>query len=395
MSNSDYSRLLTKMAELKTLNVEYKTLSEKHGPATSATAGASYTITPDKNVMSNTATPVTRPGDDFGEHWKHVGKIVPSTASDLAQFRDDNSLKCWNLAANDKRLFKQVVYTGDAKLGSNPGQNNWDNHCYGLIYDAPSSAVTNTNSAGYTHMIGKRGTAPNINIYTKLGITGSSDTENINGASKLQDIEQRVKSLVNDIVELGESGVNTELSTLVSTATESNILISKINNYMNSGASDIEKTQGLIDKRKNMSSVYAEINEQKALLARKYRFIFYIVIAICIIAGYASYTSKLSIIEQIATFKNLVGFGWWTSWWAITIVVVIFILSSFGWDMKGNIMMVIRYITDPAFWTGQMWWVGVTFLLLVIIFFHAAFKSFFVDFDSGMKNVQAGLDNDS
>jgi len=395
MSNSDYSRLLAKMAELKTLNVEYKTLSEKHGPATSATAGASYTITPDKNVMSNTATPVTRPGDDFGEHWKHVGKIVPSTASDLTQFRDDNSLMCWNLAANDKRLFKQVVYTGDAKLGSNPGQNNWDNHCYGLIYDAPSSAVTNTNSAGYTHMIGNRGTAPNINIYTKLGITSSGDTENINGASKLQDIEQRVKSLVNDIVELGESGVNTELSTLVSTATESNLLISKINNYMNSGASAIEKTQGLIDKRKNMSSVYAEINEQKTLLARKYRFIFYIVIAICIIVGYASYTSKLSIIEQIATFKNLVGFGWWTNWWVITIVVVIFILSSFGWDMKGNIMMVIRYITDPAFWTGQMWWVGVTFLLLVIIFFHAAFKSFFVEFDAGMKNIQEDLDNES
>jgi len=172
MSNSDYSRLLTKMKELKTLNAEYKTISERYLPATSSTAGASYSITINKNAMSNTATPlVTRPGDDFGEHWKYVGKIVPSTASDLNQFRDDNSLQCWNLAANDKRLFKQVVYTGDAKLGSNPGQSNWDNRCYGLIYDAPNSAAfTNTNSAGYTYMIGKTGTAPNINIYTKLGI---------------------------------------------------------------------------------------------------------------------------------------------------------------------------------------------------------------------------------
>jgi hypothetical protein len=395
MSNSDYSRLLTKMAELKTLNAEYKTLTEKYLPATSATAGASYTLTPDKNVMSTTATPVTRPGEDFGEHWKYVGKIVPSTVADLTSFRDQNSLQCWNLAANDKRLFRQVVYTGDAKLGSNPGQNNWDNRCYGLIYDAPASAVVNTNSAGYTHMIGNRGTSPNINIYTKLGITSSTDTTGIAEASKLQEIEQNVKSLVNDIVEIGEAGVNTELSTLVATATESNLLISKINNYMNSGATAIDKNYGEIDKRKNMSSVYAEINEQKTLLARKYRFIFYIVIAICIISGYASYTSKLPIIEQIATLKNWVGFGWWTSWWAITIVVVIFILSSFGWDMKGNIMMVIRYITDPAFWTGQMWWVGVTFLLLLIIFFHATFKSFFVEIDSGMKNIQEGLDNDS
>jgi len=164
---------------------------------------------------------------------------------------------------------------------------------------------------------------------------------------------------------------------------------------MNSGATAIDKNYGEIDKRKNMSSVYAEINEQRTLRARKYRFIFFIVIAISLIAGYASYTSKLSIIEQIDTLKNWVGFGWWTSWWVITIVVVIFILSSFGWDMKGNIMMIIRYITDPAFWTGQMWWVGVTFLLLLIIFFHASFKSFFVEFDSGMKNIQEGLDNDS
>ena len=393
MSNPDYSRLLTKMAELKTLNAQYKTLTDRYSPAISATAGASYTLTADKNVMSTTATPVSRPGEDFGEHWKYVGKIVPSTTADLATFRNENSLQCWNLASNDKRLFRQVVYTGDAKLGSNPGQNNWDNRCYGLIYDAPASAVVNTNSAGYTHMIGK--TNNGQNIYTKLGITSSTDTTGIAEASKLQEIEQNVKSLVNDIVEIGEAGVNNELSTLVATATESNLLISKINNYMNSGATAIDKNYGEIDKRKNMSSVYAEINEQRTLRARKYRFIFFIVIALSLIVGYASYTSKLSIIEQIDTLKNWVGFGWWTSWWVITIVVVIFILSSFGWDMKGNIMMIIRYITDPAFWTGQMWWVGVTFLLLLIIFFHASFKSFFVEFDSGMKNIQEGLDNDS
>jgi hypothetical protein len=399
MSNSDYSRLLSKMAELKTHLAEYKTLTEKHVPATatSATAGASYTITPNKNAISKTATPlVIRPGNDFGQHWKYVGKIEPSTLTDLVQFRDANSLQCWNLAANDKRLFKQVAYTGDTKLGSNPGQTDWNNRCYGLIYDAPDgTAFDTTDSSGYTFMIGNRNVSGKINIYTKLGITDSDDMLGIAGASKLQDIEQRVKSLVNDIVEVGEAGINNELSTLVSTATESNLLISKINNYMNTGASAIDKNYGEIDKRKNMNNVYAEINEQKTLLARKYRFIFYIIIAICIIIGFASYTSKLPIIEQISTLKNFVGFGWWTNWWVITIVVVIFILSSFGWDMKGNIMMIIRYVTDPSFWTGQMWWVGVTFVLLLIIFFHATFKSFFVEFDAGMKNVQEDLDNES
>jgi hypothetical protein len=98
-------------------------------------------------------------------------------------------------------------------------------------------------------------------------------------------------------------------------------------------------------------------------------------------------------IEQFNSIKNLVGVGWWTSWWAITIVIIVLILSSFGWDMKGNIMMVIRYISDPEFWTGQMWWVGVTFILLIIIFFYGTFKSFFVEFDAGMKEIQDKLND--
>lgn len=146
------------------------------------------------------------------------------------------------------------------------------------------------------------------------------------------------------------------------------------------------------DKRKEMNNVYAEINEQTTMRSRKYRFIFYVILALCIIIGYASYTSKLSILEQIEMIKNYMSWGWWTNWWVITIVVLVFILSSFGWDARGNIMMVIRYITDPDFWTGQMWWVGVTFLLLIVIFLHATFKSFFMDFEAGMKGIQEGLD---
>jgi hypothetical protein len=55
-------------------------------------------------------------------------------------------------------------------------------------------------------------------------------------------------------------------------------------------------------------------------------------------------------------------------------------------------MMVIRYITDPDFWTGQLWWVGVTFLLLIVIFLHATFKSFFMDFETGMKGIQESIE---
>ena len=391
MSNSDYSRLLTKMAELKELTGQYTTLTNKYQPASaSSKASGKYIQTNDKNAISNTATPlVTRPGEDYGKYWKYVGKVKPDSLNSL----DDNSLQCWNLAANDTRLFKKVVYTGDSERGSNPGQSEWNNRCYGLTYDASANAAFDTNSSGYTTMVGNSNNGGNI--YTKLGITNDKDIENIAGAGKLQDLQQRVNSLVKDIVELSETGINTELNELVSSAKESNELIGKIHQYMNSGAKDIDGNYKLIDKRKNMNNVYMEINEQRTLLARKYRFIFYIVLAISIVIGYASYTSKLSIVEHIDSLKNLVGFGWWTNWWVITIVVVIFILASFGWDMKGNIMMVIRYITDPEFWTGQMWWVGVTFLLLLVIFCHATFKSFFVEFDAGMKEIQGGLDGDS
>jgi hypothetical protein len=34
-------------------------------------------------------------------------------------------------------------------------------------------------------------------------------------------------------------------------------------------------------------------------------------------------------------------------------------------------------------------------LLLIVIFLHASFKSFFVDIDAGLKSIQDNLDNDN
>jgi hypothetical protein len=41
-----------------------------------------------------------------------------------------------------------------------------------------------------------------------------------------------------------------------------------------------------------------------------------------------------------------------------------------------------------------LWWIGVTILLLIIIFFYATFKSFFVEIDTGLKSIQSNLDGD-
>jgi hypothetical protein len=412
---SDYSRLLTKMSELKAIEGEYNTLSTTYQPAISVTtistttsdtvtARDKYIITPDKNAISNTKTPlVIRPGEDYGEFWKYVGKVDNPVASGSTNAQQINSQKCWNMTANDPRLFKKVVYTGVEK--TNPGQPDWDNRCYALTPDAPANASYDTTATGYSIMEGNGdgGTNKTNDIYTKLGIyAGSSSAiasvkkpiidNNVAKASKLNDLQMRVNSLTQDIVASSDAGINNELNTLVASAAGSNDLVGKINQYMNSEVGDISGNYYLMDKRKELNNVYAEINEQTTLRGRKYRFIFYIVVTLFLIIGYASYTSKMSIFEQIDTIKNYLGWGWWTNWWIIAIVVILLILSSFGWDMKGNILMVIRYVTDPDFWTGQLWWVGVTFLLLIIIFFYATFKSFFTEFDAGMKSIQSNLD---
>ena len=407
----DYSRLLTKMAELKAIEAEYSQLTNTYKPAISTTAidtaaadtilaRDKYTIVLDKNAISDTKTPlVIRPGEDYGEFWKYVGKVNNPTAAAATNAQQINSQKCWNMAANDPRLFKQVAYTGAA--GTNLGESNWDNRCYGLTPDAPNSGASyDTSSNGYSYMVGPGATEDaSHNIYTKIGIkpSGASSADvssNIAKASKLADIQDKVDTLTREIAAASGAGINNELNTLVGAATGSSDLISRINQYMNNNVSGIDASYNIINKRKEMNNVYSEINEQTTLRARKYKFIFYIVVVLSLIIGYASYTSKLSLLEQIDIIKNYVGWGWWTNWWVLTIVVVVFILSSFGWDMKGNILMVIRYLTDPEFWTGQLWWVGVTFLLLIIIFFYATFKSFFMSFDAGMKNIQSSLDGD-
>ena len=392
----DYSRLLTKMAELKAIEAEYGQLTNTYRPAVSADTDYTddtfdkFALTRDKNAISDTKTPlVIRPGEDYGEFWKYIGKVVPVAMPD-AHAQKKNSQKCWNMAANDPRLFQKVAYTGAD--GTNLGQRDWDNRCYGLTPDAPASAAYDTVAPGYSFMVGNGNSGSNI--YTKIGITDANDTVNKAKASKLADIQDKVDTLTREIAAASGAGINSELNLLVGSAAGSTELINKINQYMNNSVSGIDASYNIINKRKEMNNVYSEINEQTTLRARKYKFIFYIVVVLSLIISYASYTSKLSLLEQIDIIKNYVGWGWWTNWWVITIVVVVFILSSFGWDMKGNIMMVMRYLTDPEFWTGQLWWVGVTFLLLIIIFFYATFKSFFMSFDAGMKNIQSSLDGD-
>lgn len=401
----DYSRFLAKMAELKAIEGEYTTLTTTIYPATSSTLADKYALDVDKNAISNTKPPlVIKPGEDYGEYWKYIGRIetpdtpAAATAAAAVTATANNSQACWNIAANDPRLFQKVVYTGLSS--TNPGAAKWDNLCYGLIPDAPNDVSTySSEGPGYTFMTGSGdGTAGKTHgKYTKYGIkVGSSPpisdiSANIAKADRLYDLQLRVNSLSQEIVAESDAGINNQLNALVASAAGSGELISKINQYMNGSVSGIDANYKLADKRKEMINVYAEINEQSTLRSRKYIYIFYIVSTILLIIGYGSYTSKFSLLEQIDMIKNYLGWGWWTNWWIFATIVIVFIISSFGWDMKGNILMIFRYLTDPEFWTGQLWWVGVTFLMLFIIFFYASFKSFFMEFEGGIKTVENNL----
>ena len=371
MSYSDSSQLLIKQAELKTLQQKYDSYTNTVNGPYQDISSASITTTANKNAISTTNPPPgTSPGEDFGEYWK----FVSSGASTAAE--------CWTSASRDERIFQKVVYTG-ADSRTNKGDASWNQQCYGLIWNAPPDASYNTDAPGYATMVSTPGPSGGFTdsdsiarTYTKSGITSA---DKLNEATQIADLKTRIDGLVEEIALIAGSSINSELNALSQTSADQKTVIQKINQYMNSSASEIADNYKTIDQRKNLNNIYEDINKQITLTSRKYKFVFYFIIGIVIIISYMSYVSKLTIPEQMTEVSKYVAWGWWTNWGVIAFVVVLLILSSFGWDMKGNIMMIWRYISDPDFWTGQMWWVGVSFLFLIVIFLHASFKSFFGD----------------
>jgi hypothetical protein len=367
MSYSDSSQLLIKQAELKTLQQKYDSYTNTVNGPYQDISSASITITANKNAISTTNPPPgTSPGEDFGEYWKFVSSGAPTAA------------ECWTSASRDERIFQKVVYTG-ADTTTNKGDASWNQQCYGLIWNAPPDASYNTDAPGYSTMVSNAGFTDSDRIartYTKSGITSA---DKLNEATQIANLKSNIDSLVEEIALIAGSSINSELSALSQTSADQKTVIQKINQYMNSSSTEIANNYKTIDQRKNLNNLYEDINKQITLTSRKYKFVFYFIIGIVIIISYMSYVSKLPIPEQLTEISKYIAWGWWTNWGVITFVVVLLVLSSFGWDMKGNIMMIWRYISDPDFWTGQMWWVGVSFLFLIVIFLHASFKSFFGD----------------
>lgn len=407
----DYSRLLTKMGELQTVTSQYEILMNTHKPAYSVEARNvnkvitgytdKYDVNLNRNTMSTTIYPlVIRPGEDYGEYWKYIGEVTPATTptgdtnTDVENRQKNSARKCWHLAAGNPRLFQKVVYTGI--------QNNepsWNNRCYGLVPGSedipipPSVLSVNTVSPGYVSMVGNGNTVDANDIYTKLGIKNSNSvTQNANiaNAMKINDLQERINGLTREIVAEADAGINNNLDKLVSSAADSDAIIGEINDYMNGGVGVIEQDYDITGKRKELSNIYADINEQTTLRSRKYQFVFYVIVFVLLLIVYWSYTSKMTILEQYDMLRNYVGWEWWTYWWIVATVVILFIISTIGWDIKGYIITAMNYLTDPSFWTGQLWWVGISFLMLIVIFFYATFKSFFSGIGDGLTNAVTG-----
>ena len=403
----DYSRLLTKMEELQTVTSQYEILMNTHKPAYSVETRDGnkvitgytdkYAPTLDKNQMSTTIYPlVIRPGEDYGEFWKYIGEVTPPANHILgSSIQRDSARKCWHLAAGNPRLFQKVVYTGT----QNTNEPSWNNRCYGLVpgsddIPVPSSVLNvDTVSLGYVSMVGNGNTDGVNDIYTKLGIKNSNqvtEKNNVENAMKINDLQLRINGLTREIVAEADAGINNQLDQLVSSAADSDAIISKINDYMNDGVGVIEQDYGITGKRKELSNIYADINEQTTLRSRKYQFVFYVIVFVLLLIVYWSYTSKMTILEQYDMLQNYVGWEWWTYWWIVATVVILFIISTIGWDIKGYIITAMNYLTDPSFWTGQLWWVGISFLMLIVIFFYATFKSFFSGIGDGLTNAVTG-----
>lgn len=358
------SELLAKQAELKKAQSDYDALRTIYTPQTV------FTKNPGINAISNiTPPPGVEPGEDFGEYWKAIKDNSATKTADT----------CNTAAANDTRLFKTVVYTGIS--GSNLS-NGWDKQCYGLIHNADDSALNMSNVGnGYV-------TSTTPNGYTKLGITSPSDSTHIYEASQLYDLEKKINQLSHDIFILAPSAIDKSLNTLKDGIRDSETINTKIVDYMNTGAGDISANNIKILEKQNRIKLYDDINSQIQLKGHKYRFFIYFFIALVAVIAALSYVSDLSLKEQFEYLSKFLEGSWWAKWYVVTFVILLLILSSFGWDMRGNIMTVIRYITDPQFWIGELWWIGVTFLLLIVIFLYTSFKSFFMSITpESMKGV--------
>lgn len=367
MANSGFarsSRLLEKQSELKIALAEYEQLKTTYTPNVVITATPNYTniSTPNnKNAISNVNPPPgISPGEDFGQYWKSIRDNTPDGSKSIQT--------CINSASYDPRVFKTVVYTGNDNTSTD-----WNKKCYALLYNAPSDAVYNTDASGYTT------STPNLG-YTKLGIANAdipTKNQNEEKAAKIFDLENRINLLTQDIIAIAPSAIGTSLSELTKGVTAASEINERINNFMKTGAVDICNNLITIEKRQNRINVYDDINSQIHLKIHKYRFFIYFIIALLLVIGLLSYLSNLTITEQIQSITSLIKGTWWANWSVVTFVIVLLILSSFGWDMRGNIMMIFRYITDIRFWTGELWWIGITFLLLLVIYLYRTFKTFF------------------
>ena len=55
---------------------------------------------------------------------------------------------------------------------------------------------------------------------------------------------------------------------------------------MNDGVSGIESNYSITGKRKELSNIYADINEQTTLRSRKYQFVFYVIVFVLLLIVY-------------------------------------------------------------------------------------------------------------
>jgi hypothetical protein len=300
---------------------------------------------PFTNAMSTTTPPLGEAGKNLGTDWIYLG-----TAESLPQ--------CQEAAMKNENVFTKIVYIND----NTPGRLQWNKSCYGNTVGGASYG-TNTAPIEYTTSIPPYG-------YTKLGINaGGSTADQLTKIKRMNQLRKKideknaeVQSLMNSIFGNRMKYIDSlrdPQSGKIGTATTANKLSSYLFDTNNGIYSKLSKARGSNDETQDNINLYDEINSQVSVKSTQYRYVVVILIAFVMVSAILSIMSPLSLDEQIARIMEMFQARWWTKWWIVLLTVSIILFSSLGWSFRDNFIAFFRLVTNPEYWLGDKWWVGV------------------------------------
>jgi hypothetical protein len=314
------------------------------------------------NAISTTTPPIGTPGTNIGTDWIFLGK-------------HNNLSDCQKAAIDNSGIFTKIVYIND----NTPGRDGWHKSCYGNTVGG-TSYNTSTGNLDYTTSIPPYG-------YTKLGVHDPSGNSTKTAAQiekirKLNELKAKIdaKNLeVSNLMKRIFGNTSLYLSSMSDPSSNVNpvfamnhqtkFLSDKLFGPGKGGYTELKNVRDENQSQTDNINVYDETNTQVGLNSRKFVYVLYAVIAIFFIFGLMFYTSDLTWDEMKEKFGGFLKGQWWSAWWVIVITIAAVLIGTVGWDAREAIKNVIRVITNPTYWLGDKWWIGVSGLVVLYMIY--------------------------